>query len=139
MFALSATTTNALMPKSIFQLYLTTTSLKNLTKKCNPWTLYPLKTKRNTKTVYSNQKKTGLKDAITTGFGNIEGKPIAVACMNFNFIGGSMGSVVGEKSVEPSSAPQEQCGFLMISKCGGARMMEAAYSSCRWPNIGPAF
>ena len=75
------------------------------------------------------KKKTGLKDAITTGFGIIEGKPIVVACMNFNFIGGSMGSVVGEKiSRAIQRAIQEQCGFLMISKSGGARMMEAAYS-----------
>lgn len=45
----------------------------------------------------AGQKKSGLKDAITTGYGEMNGRPIVIACMNFNFIGGSMGSVVGEK------------------------------------------
>lgn len=76
-----------------------------------------------------SRKITGLKDAITTGFGQLDGKPIVVACMNFNFIGGSMGSVVGEKiSRAIQRAIEEKCGFMMISKSGGARMMEAAYS-----------
>lgn len=86
-------------------------------------------TKKYKDRLTQSKKKTGLKDAITTGFGTIDGKPIAVACMNFNFIGGSMGSVVGEKiSRTIQRAIQEECGFLMISKSGGARMMEAAYS-----------
>ena len=63
----------------------------------------PLKFEDNKK--YSDrleqtQKKTGLKDALTSGYGFIDGKPIVIACMNFNFIGGSMGAVVGEKLVE---------------------------------------
>ena len=45
----------------------------------------------------SGQKKSGLKDALTAGYGEINGREIVIACMNFNFIGGSMGSVVGEK------------------------------------------
>ncbi len=45
------------------------------------------------------QKSTGLKDAMTVGVGNVQGRKLVVACMNFNFIGGSMGSVVGEKTL----------------------------------------
>lgn len=76
-----------------------------------------------------SKKKTGLKDAITSGFGKINNKPIVIACMNFNFIGGSMGVVVGEKiSRSIQKSIKEKCGFLMISKSGGARMMESAYS-----------
>jgi acetyl-CoA carboxylase carboxyl transferase subunit beta len=73
--------------------------------------------------------KTGLKDAIRAAYGKIDGQDIVIACMDFNFIGGSMGSVVGEKiarSIDHSIATQTP--FLMISKSGGARMMEAAFS-----------
>ncbi len=73
--------------------------------------------------------KTGLKDAIRAAHGKIEGQPIMIACMDFNFIGGSMGSVVGEKiarSIDYSL--KHKVPFLMISKSGGARMMEAAFS-----------
>ena len=92
----------------------------------------PLKFEDNKK--YSDrleqtQKKTGLKDALTSGYGFIDGKPIVIACMNFNFIGGSMGAVVGEKiSRAIQRAIKENCAFMMISKSGGARMMEAAFS-----------
>ena len=59
----------------------------------------------------------------------IENKNIVIACMNFNFIGGSMGVVVGEKiSRAIKHAINNKCGFMMISKSGGARMMEAAFS-----------
>jgi len=74
-------------------------------------------------------KKTGLKDAIRAGHGQIEGQDLVIACMDFNFIGGSMGSVVGEKiarSIDYSI--KHKIPFLMISKSGGARMMEAAFS-----------
>lgn len=74
-------------------------------------------------------QKTGLKDAIRAAHGKIEGEPIMIACMDFNFIGGSMGSVVGEKiarSIDYSL--KHKVPFLMISKSGGARMMEAAFS-----------
>ena len=75
------------------------------------------------------QKKTGLKDAVRTAHGVINGQPLCVACMDFAFIGGSMGSVVGEKiarAIDHSLATKTP--FLMISKSGGARMMEAAFS-----------
>ena len=92
----------------------------------------PLKFEDNKK--YSDrlkqtQKKTGLKDALTSGYGFIDGKPIVIACMNFNFIGGSMGAVVGEKiSRAIQRSIKDNCAFMMISKSGGARMMEAAFS-----------
>jgi acetyl-CoA carboxylase carboxyl transferase subunit beta len=75
------------------------------------------------------EKKTGLKDAITTVYGKIDGQNLVVASMNFEFIGGSMGSVVGEKiSRAVDFCIQEKYPLLIISKSGGARMMEAAYS-----------
>ncbi len=92
----------------------------------------PLKFEDNKKysdRLKQSQKKTGLKDALTSGYGFIDGKPIVIACMNFNFIGGSMGAVVGEKiSRAIQRAIKENCAFMMISKSGGARMMEAAFS-----------
>lgn len=74
-------------------------------------------------------KKTGLKDAIRSGHGQIDGQDLVVACMDFNFIGGSMGSVVGEKIARSIDyCIEHKIPFLMISKSGGARMMEAAFS-----------
>ena len=75
------------------------------------------------------QKKTSLKDAVRTAYGSINGHGLVVACMDFNFIGGSMGSVVGEKIARAiDHAIKTRTPFLMISKSGGARMMEAAFS-----------
>lgn len=75
------------------------------------------------------RKKTGLNDAVRTGVGKINGQPIVVSCMDFAFIGGSMGSVVGEKIARGiDHAIANRYPFLMISKSGGARMMEAAFS-----------
>ena len=74
-------------------------------------------------------KKTGLKDAIRAAVGKIEGEDLVVACMDFAFIGGSMGAVVGEKIARGiDHAIKNKLPFVMISKSGGARMMEAAYS-----------
>jgi len=73
--------------------------------------------------------KTGLKDAIRAAHGKIEGQDLVIACMDFNFIGGSMGSVVGEKIARSIDyCIEKRIPFLMISKSGGARMMEAAFS-----------
>ncbi len=75
------------------------------------------------------QKSTGLKDAMTVGVGEINGKKLVIAAMNFAFIGGSMGSVVGEKiarAIDYSIA--NHIPFMIISKSGGARMMESAFS-----------
>ncbi|CEN45087.1 acetyl-CoA carboxylase, carboxyltransferase subunit beta [Capnocytophaga canis] len=75
------------------------------------------------------EQKTGLKDAVRTAVGNSKGEKLVVACMDFAFIGGSMGSVVGEKiSRAIDYAIRKKLPFLMISKSGGARMMEAALS-----------
>jgi acetyl-CoA carboxylase carboxyl transferase subunit beta len=75
------------------------------------------------------QKSTGLKDAMTVGKGMVEGKPLVIACMNFNFIGGSMGSVVGEKIARGIDyCIANKMAFMIISKSGGARMMESAFS-----------
>ncbi len=75
------------------------------------------------------KKKTGLKDAVRTAVGKSMGKDLVVACMDFSFIGGSMGSVVGEKIARAIDvAKRRKIPFLMISKSGGARMMEAALS-----------
>jgi acetyl-CoA carboxylase carboxyl transferase subunit beta len=75
------------------------------------------------------QKKTGLNDAVRTATGKINDQKIVISCMDFAFIGGSMGSVVGEKIARGIDyALEHKIPFLMISKSGGARMMEAAFS-----------
>jgi acetyl-CoA carboxylase carboxyl transferase subunit beta len=74
-------------------------------------------------------KKTGLKDAIRAAYGKVNGNELVVCCMDFNFIGGSMGSVVGEKiSRSIDFCLKTKTPLLIISRSGGARMMEAAYS-----------
>ncbi|MFN5296317.1 MAG: acetyl-CoA carboxylase, carboxyltransferase subunit beta [Flavobacteriales bacterium] len=73
--------------------------------------------------------KTGLKDALRVGRGKINGEEAVIACMDFGFIGGSMGSVVGEKfAIGVDEAIKHKCPFICISKSGGARMMEAGLS-----------
>ena len=75
------------------------------------------------------QDKTGLKDAVKTAVGKSMGKDLVIACMDFSFIGGSMGSVVGEKIARAADyALKKKLPFIIISKSGGARMMEAALS-----------
>jgi acetyl-CoA carboxylase carboxyl transferase subunit beta len=75
------------------------------------------------------QSKTDLKDAMTVGVGNVNGDGLIIACMNFNFIGGSMGSVVGEKiSRAIDHCIKYKLPLMIISKSGGARMMESAFS-----------
>ncbi len=75
------------------------------------------------------QKKTQLKDAVRTGVGKVNGLKMVISCMDFSFIGGSMGSVVGEKIGRAIDAARKQkIPLMIISKSGGARMMEAAFS-----------
>lgn len=75
------------------------------------------------------QEKTGLKDAIRTAVGKSKGADIVIACMDFSFIGGSMGSVVGEKIARAADySLKNNIPFMIISKSGGARMMESAFS-----------
>lgn len=74
-------------------------------------------------------RKTGLKDAISVAKGKVNKRPLVVAAMDFSFIGGSMGSVVGEKiSLSIDHCVEEGIPLLIISKSGGARMMEASFS-----------
>lgn len=92
----------------------------------------PLKfvdTKKYNERLKAAAKKTGLKDAVRTAVGKSQGKDLVVCCMDFSFIGGSMGSVVGEKIARGiDHAIKKNLPFVMISKSGGARMMEAAIS-----------
>ena len=85
--------------------------------------------KKYNERIAETTKKTGLKDAIRAAHGKIEGQDLVVACMDFAFIGGSMGSVVGEKIARSIDyCIKNKIPFLLISKSGGARMMEAAFS-----------
>jgi len=92
----------------------------------------PLKfsdTKKYTDRIKTTQKKTKLKDAVRTGVGKVDKQDLVIACMDFSFIGGSMGSVVGEKIARAIDySIKNKIPFMMISKSGGARMMEAAFS-----------
>lgn len=92
----------------------------------------PLKfkdTKAYPKRIKEGQEKSGLKDAVRTAYGKMNGLDLVVACMDFSFIGGSMGSVVGEKIARAMDhSLKHKKPFLMISRSGGARMMEAGLS-----------
>jgi acetyl-CoA carboxylase carboxyl transferase subunit beta len=86
-------------------------------------------TKKYTDRLKASQSKTNLKDAMRTASGKINKHSAVVACMDFEFIGGSMGSVMGEKiarAIDYCIAHNQP--FVLISKSGGARMMEAAFS-----------
>jgi acetyl-CoA carboxylase carboxyl transferase subunit beta len=86
-------------------------------------------TKKYTDRLADSQQKTGLKDAITTAAGKVEGNDLVICCMDFTFIGGSMGAVVGEKiSRAIDFCLEHKAPLMIISKSGGARMMEAAFS-----------
>ena len=82
------------------------------------------------------EKQTGLKDALISGEGLLEGKPIIICAMEFSFIGGSMGAVVGEKITRAIDRCIEQRLPLVIVSCsGGARMMEGAISLMQMAKI----
>lgn len=79
--------------------------------------------------IVATQKKTQLIDAVRTATGKMNGVEITISCMDFTFIGGSMGSVVGEKIARAIDfCMKNKIPFLMISKSGGARMMESSLS-----------
>ena len=85
--------------------------------------------KKYTDRLKENQKNSGFKDAIRSAHGKMNGEDIVIACFNFNFIGGSMGAVVGEKIARAIDFAREtKIPIIIISKSGGARMMEAAFS-----------
>jgi acetyl-CoA carboxylase carboxyl transferase subunit beta len=99
---------------------------KNMTSK-DP--LHFVDTKKYADRLKDVMEKTHLKDAVRTGVGKSKGKELVICCMDFAFIGGSMGAVVGEKIARGiNHAIKNKLPFVMISKSGGARMMEAAYS-----------
>ena len=99
---------------------------KNLVSKD---TLKFVDTKKYPDRLKEAQDKTGLKDAVRTAVGKSMGEDLVIACMDFSFIGGSMGSVVGEKIARAADyALKKKLPFIIISKSGGARMMEAALS-----------
>ena len=86
-------------------------------------------TKKYTDRLTDSIKKTGMKDALRSAHGLVKGNDLVICCMDFSFIGGSMGSVVGEKiSRSIDYCIQNKSPLLIISKSGGARMMEAAFS-----------
>jgi acetyl-CoA carboxylase carboxyl transferase subunit beta len=79
--------------------------------------------------IVASQKKTGLKDAVRSAVGKSNGRDLVVSCMDFSYIGGSMGSVVGEKIARAIDySLKHKIPFMMISRSGGARMMEAGFS-----------
>ena len=99
---------------------------KNMTSKD---ALHFVDTKKYADRLKDVMEKTKLKDAVRTGVGKSKGKDVVICCMDFAFIGGSIGGVVGEKIVRGiDHAIKNKMPFVMISKSGGARMMEAANS-----------
>ncbi|MDG1351251.1 MAG: acetyl-CoA carboxylase, carboxyltransferase subunit beta [Crocinitomicaceae bacterium] len=93
-------------------------------------------TKKYVDRVKSTQVNTGLTDAIRTAKGKLNKKDLIIAAMDFRFIGGSMGSVMGEKvSRAIDEAIKLKCPVIVISKSGGARMMEAGFSLMQMAKI----
>ncbi|MBL7957492.1 MAG: acetyl-CoA carboxylase carboxyltransferase subunit beta [Flavobacteriales bacterium] len=86
-------------------------------------------TKKYTDRLSKTRKESGLNDALRAAEGKLDKQPVVIACMDFRFIGGSMGSVVGEKIARAADAAlKKKCPLVIISKSGGARMMEAGFS-----------
>lgn len=91
--------------------------------------LHFVDTKKYKDRLKATQGSTGLTDAMRTATGAMNGRKVVIACMDFEFIGGSMGSVVGEKIARAIDyCIEHKMPFILISKSGGARMMEAAFS-----------
>lgn len=89
--------------------------------------------------VRESQEKTGLQDALRTGTGMLHGIPVALGVMEFNFMGGSMGSVVGEKLTRLIEyATQEGLPLIIVSTSGGARMQEGIMSLMQMAKISAA-
>ncbi len=86
-------------------------------------------TKKYTDRLAKTRQDTGLNDALRAAEGKLDKQYVVIACMDFRFIGGSMGSVVGEKIARAADqAIKRKCPLIIISKSGGARMMEAGFS-----------
>lgn len=89
----------------------------------------PLKFEDYEQKLEKARKKTGLDDAVLGGVGRIGGREVALASMDFRFIGGSMGSVVGERVARTvETATEEDIPLVIVSASGGARMFEGIYS-----------
>ena len=116
--------------KEYFEILFDDNHFKELNNKIKPKDFLKFKdSKKYADRLKDAQKKTGLKDAIRTAVGKSKGKDLIIACMDFAFIGGSMGSVVGEKiSRACDYAIDHHLPLIIISKSGGARMMESANS-----------
>ena len=116
--------------KEYFEILFDENHFKELDKKIKPKDFIGFKdSKKYVDRLKEAQKKTGLNDAIRTAVGKSKGKDLVVACMDFSFIGGSMGSVVGEKIARACDyAIEHHLPLIIISKSGGARMMESANS-----------
>lgn len=85
--------------------------------------------KKYTDRLEDSKKKTGLSDAARVGVGKMNGIDLVVGCMDFSFIGGSMGSVVGERlGIAIDTAREKKIPLIIISQTGGARMMESVLS-----------
>ena len=116
--------------KEYFEIFFDDNKFKELDAKMS--SKDPLKfedTQKYTVRLKEAQAKTKLMDAVRTAVGKSMGKDLVIAAMDFAFIGGSMGSVVGEKIARAIDySLKKKIPFLMISKSGGARMQEASYS-----------
>ena len=116
--------------KEYFEILFDNNKFTEIDSKINPVDfLNFIDTKKYSDRIKEAQSKTGLKDAIRVAYGKSYEKEIVIACMDFKFIGGSMGSVVGEKIVRAIDySIKKKAPLLIISKSGGARMMESATS-----------
>jgi acetyl-CoA carboxylase carboxyl transferase subunit beta len=87
----------------------------------------------------SSQEKSGIKEAVLTGRANLNGRKAVVAIMDFTFMGGSMGSVVGEKIARAAEhALEEKLPFITVSSSGGARMQEGIFSLMQMAKVSAA-
>jgi acetyl-CoA carboxylase carboxyl transferase subunit beta len=116
--------------KEYIEILLDEKSFREMHKKMqSPDPLNFVDTKKYKDRLTNTVKALGLQEAVRAGTGKIDGRSVAFACMDFKFIGGSMGSVVGEKIARCiDRAVKNKTPFIMVSESGGARMMEAAYS-----------
>ena len=109
-------------------------------KQCRPATHWSSATKKPyIDRLKEAQERTGLQDALQTGTGLLDGIPVALGVMDFNFMGGSMGSVVGEKLTRLIEyATQEGLALIIVCASGGARMQEGIFSLMQMSKISAA-
>jgi acetyl-CoA carboxylase carboxyl transferase subunit beta len=89
--------------------------------------------------ILDSQSSTGLRDAVVTGFGRLDGMPLALGVMDFRFMGGSMGSVVGEKLTRLiEAATERRIPVVIVCASGGARMQEGMLSLMQMAKVSGA-